>query len=131
MKKKILEIVLVILCIVGAFSAIYFPESNLSNEIADVQNEILKEIVVSDEIKSEVSDVKDATINNEEIETKEIIKGSIDEEESIIDEGALETDAVVEQENISYDGDITGNGLSLLGAYQGLTYYNQRRFKMG
>ena len=37
----------------------------------------------------------------------------------------LETDAVIEQENIEYNGDFTGKGKDLLGAYQGLTYYSQ------
>ena len=37
----------------------------------------------------------------------------------------IEQDAVVEQENISYDGTNTGKCTALLGACTGLTYYNQ------
>jgi hypothetical protein len=54
-----------------------------------------------------------------------VLSSTIEEEQDIVDEGALEADAIVEQENISYDGTNTGNGLSLLGSYQGLTYYSQ------
>ncbi len=129
MKKTVLTIILVILCIAGAFCAIYFPNSNINNTISEAQNividEIQNEVAVSDETKEIVNETIEATENNEDISTTEVIESSEEEEQEITDEGALETDAVVEQENISYNGDSTGNGLSLLGAYQGLTYYSQ------
>lgn len=129
MKKTILTILLVILCIAGAYCAIYFPNSNINNTITEAQNlvieEIQNEVAVSDETKEIANETIEATENKEDISTKEVIESSEEEEKEITDEGALETDAVVEQENISYDGDSTGNGLSLLGSYQGLTYYSQ------
>ena len=87
-------------------------------------NEV-KEVVISDEAKGTILDTKNATLDGEDISTKETIKGTEAEEKEVVDEGAIESDAVVEQENISYDGDNTGNGLNLLGTYQGLTYYSQ------
>ena len=124
-KKTILSIVLAILCVVGAFSAIYFPNSQINDVISETQNIILQEIVVSDEVQKNVNETIEATNKDEDISTTEVIESSIEEEQEVFDEGALETDAVVEQENISYNGDNSGKGLSLLGAYQGLTYYSQ------
>lgn len=129
MKKTILTILLILLCIAGAYCAIYFPDSNINNTISEAQNlvieEIQNEVAVSDETKDIANNTKEATENNEDISTTEIIKSSEEEEKEITDEGALENDAVIEQENISYNGVSTGNGLSLLGSYQGLTYYSQ------
>jgi len=129
MKKTILTILLILLCIAGAYCAIYFPNSQINNTIAEVQNviidEIQNEVVISEETQSIVNETIEATENNEDLSTTEVIESSEDEEQEITDEGALENDAVVEQENISYDGDNSEKGLSLLGSYQGLTYYSQ------
>ena len=128
MKKTVLTIILVILCIAGAFCAIYFPNSQINNTISEAQNividEIQNEVAVSDETKEIVNETIEATENNEDISTTEVIESS-EEEEQTLEEESLEIDAQVEQENISYDGDNSGKGLSLLGSYQGLTYYSQ------
>lgn len=128
-KKKILTGIVVILAVLGALASIYFPNSKINNVIDETKNELIKEIVVSEEIQSEVADTKNAVENGEQVETKEIAKSTIKEEEEVTDEGAdeslLEADALVEQENISYDGDNAGKGLNLLGKWQGLTYYSQ------
>jgi hypothetical protein len=135
-KKIILTVLACIVAVAGVICGIYWPESNINNTLSEVQNTITDEIqtldnennnevIVTEYIQGEVSDTKEATENGEDISTKEIIESSEDEEQNVVDEGALETDAVIEQENISYNGDSTGNGLSLLGAYQGLTYYSQ------
>lgn len=129
MKEKILTIIFVILCVIGAFCAIYFPNSDINNSISEAQNTVIEElkneVAVSDETQQIANETIEATKNDEDLSTTEIIESSEEEEAKITDEGALETDAVVEQENISYNGDTTGSGLSLLGSYQGLTYYSQ------
>lgn len=128
-KKNILLIILSVLCVLGAFSAIYFPNSKINNVIDEAKNEIIQEIVVSEKTKSEVADTKNAIENGQDIETTKIAKSTPIEEKEVTDEGAdeslLEKDALVEQENISYNGDNAGKGLNLLGKWQGLTYYSQ------
>lgn len=128
-KKRILTFLVAILAVLGALASIYFPNSKINNVIDETKNELIKEIVVSEEIQSEVADTKNAVENGGKVETKEIAKSTIKEEEEVTDEGAdessLEADALVEQENISYDGDNAGKGLNLLGKWQGLTYYSQ------
>ena len=128
-KKKILTGIVVILAVLGALASIYFPNSKINNVIDETKNELIKEIVVSEETQSEVADTKNAVENGGQVETKEVAVASIKEEEEVTDEGAdessLEADALVEQENISYDGDNAGKGLNLLGKWQGLTYYSQ------
>ena len=129
-KEKII-LIIVLLCsiVIGMLCAIYIPDSKMNNTIQQVQTEIIKEIIVSEEAQSEVADTKNAVENGGQVETKEIAKSTIKEEEEVTDEGAdeslLEADALVEQENISYDGDNAGKGLNLLGKWQGLTYYSQ------
>jgi len=129
-KKKIVIIVLFLVTVItGIICGIYLPNSNINKNIQQVQTELIKEIVVSEETQSEVADTKNAVENGGKVETKEIAKSTIKEEEEVTDEGAdeslLEADGLVEQENISYDGDNAGKGLDLLGKWQGLTYYSQ------
>lgn len=76
---------------------------------------------VIDEANRTISEVKDG----EDIATDETVNSNIKEEATVVDEGLLETDGTVEQENISYDGTNSGKGKSLLGKCTGLTYYNQ------
>lgn len=132
MRKKILIGIACIIAAFGCFFGIVYPNSDFNNTIGTVQNIVIDEIekidnevVITEEIQKEVNETVEATVKDEDISTTEIIESSEEEEKEVIDEGALETDAIVEQENISYDGANTGNGLSLLGAYQGLTYYSQ------
>ena len=136
MKKKILIALACIIAVAGVLCSIYLPNSEINNTIKDVQNIVTEQIEIEQEkekqniiITNETQEIVEETIekvdNGEDISTTEIIESSEEEEVDITDEGALETDAVIEQENISYNGDSTGDGLSLLGAYQGLTYYSQ------
>ena len=128
-KKTILTYVFVALAVLGALASIYFPNSKINDVIDETQNIIMQEIVVSEETKSEVADTKNAVENGGKVETTQIVKSSENEEKEVTDEGAdeslLEKDALVEQENIAYNGDNEGKGLDLLGKYQGLTYYSQ------
>lgn len=136
MKKKILIGLACILAVAGCLCGIFYPDSNINNTIGQVQNTVIDEIkaidetevIVSEYVKSEVSDTIDVTKNGGDVSTTEIIESDVEEEQEVTDEGVedmLEIDAQVEQENIAYNGTNTGNGLSLLGAYQGLTYYSQ------
>lgn len=126
-KKR--NIILVIATIIAAILAgLGFYNINKdadTNEIIDsVVNEIINEIIITRDTQKLVNETIEATKNEEDLSTTEIIE-STEEEEKNLEEENLEIDAQVEQENISYNGDNNGNGLSLLGAYQGLTYYNQ------
>ena len=115
----------IILFTVFVFSDDKDLQKNTIQEATDMAQDIAEEIIVTEETQKIVDETISATYDNKDLSTNEIIQSSEDEEQNVFDEGALETDAVVEQENISYDGDNTGNGLSLLGSYQGLTYYSQ------
>ena len=124
-KYKILAIIIFILCCLGLYFGFLQQEEvteSVINEVEDCIN--TTEVAVSDETQQIANETIEATKNDEDISTTEIIESS-EEEEQTLEEEALETDAVVEQENISYDGDSTGSELSLLGSYQGLTYYSQ------
>ena len=133
MKNKILIAIACLLAVLGVICGIYWPDSEINNTLDMAQNTIIEKIenieendvVVTDEMQADINETIKDVENGEDISTTEIVESSIEEEELITDEGALENDAIVEQENISYDGDNTGNGISLLGAYQGLTYYSQ------
>ena len=123
--KKVLTWLVVVLSVLGAFASIYIPNSKINDVIDETKNIVMQEIVVSEETKSEVADTKNAVENGGKVETTQIAKATIKEEEEVTDEGAdeslLESDALVEQENIAYNGDNAGKGLDLLGKWQGLT----------
>ena len=141
-KKSILSILaIIIVLITGLFtlSGCSPKEPTIDNSI---KNQVLQNIIannpeleehiveidkveITNEIKDAVKETIEATLNEEIVETTEIIESSPEEEKEIFDEGMLEIDGVVDQENISYNGDLEGNGLHLLGAYQGQTYYSQ------
>ena len=78
-----------------------------------------------------VEDTDEKVEQGEDVGTDEVIEGNIQEEQEINDEGLLETDGVVEQENISYDGTNTGKGTSLLSGAPKLTYYSQADSRWG
>ena len=131
MKKKILIILACIVAVIGILVGIFYPEYNdtvaevqesITNEINSIDEET--EVIVSEEAEEIVRDTIQATLEGEDLSTTEVIE-STEEEEDTLEEEETETDATVEQENISYDGDSTGSGLSLLGTYTGLTYYSQ------
>lgn len=119
---KILAIIVVILCCLGLYLG--FSKQEETAEVATDNTIETNEIIVTEETKELANETIEATQNSEDLSTTETIESSEIEEQNL-EEEALEPDAQVEQENISYDGTNTGNGLSLLGAYQGLTYYSQ------
>lgn len=131
MKKKILVVLIIILFSIMnvCIYKLYVKNIKMQNEIDELQrkisNKVEKEIIISEETKKLSDQTKEIVNRDEKLSTTEEIESSEQDEKNITDNEALETDAIVDQENISYEGDHTGEGLSLLCKYQGLTYYNQ------
>lgn len=127
-KNKIIAIVGSVLVAIGILLGVYVNYKNTgeidTEKVQEAINTVVKEVTVTEETQSIADETIKTTESGQDVSTTETIESDIAEEE-VVDEGAIEPDATVEQENISYDGDITGNGLNLLGAYQGLTYYSQ------
>ncbi|MFR5877076.1 MAG: SH3 domain-containing protein [Eubacterium sp.] len=134
MKKNIKSFIctlLSVLLIFGMFAgcsndtSVSAPEQTTQAETTADNNIGNNETVtISDEVQEMADDTKNAVESEQDIATDELAPVP-DNEADIVDEGAIEPDAQVEQENISYDGMNTGNGLSLLGKCTGLTYYSQ------
>ena len=128
-KNKIIAIIGSVLVAVGILIGVYANYQNTgeidTDKIQEAINTVVKEVTITEETKEIVLDTKNDTLDGEDISTTETIQSNEAEENEVVDEGAIEQDAKVDQENISYDGDITGNGQALLGAYQGPTYYSQ------
>ena len=74
---------------------------------------------------AEISNSVETVVDYVDNATKEIEETTEAEEQTLEVEQEVESDAVVEQENIAYNGSSTGNGLSMLGECTGLTYYSQ------
>lgn len=125
------SLISILVCIVLIFTAVVGCSTNTSSESdttsasAPEPTSEYNEVTVSNETKELVSDTVEEIEQGNDISTNEVIESSEEEEATVVDEGVLEADAQVEQENVSYDGTNAGDGLSLLGNYQGLTYYNQ------
>lgn len=130
MKNKLtLKIIYIIIAIIIIFFT-DLRDSKINKAVDGEQTKItedtkIADIVVSESTQEIINETIEATEGGEDISTIETIEGSEYEEQNITDEGVLESDAVIEQENISYNGDKSGEGVSLLGSYQGLTYYSQ------
>lgn len=128
-RNKIIAIIGSVLIAVGTLIGVYVNYQNTgeidTNKVQEAISTVVKEVTVTEETKEIVIDTKNATKDGEDVSTTETIESTEAEEQEVVDEGAIEPDAQKEQENISYDGDITGNGQALLGAYQGVTYYSQ------
>lgn len=99
-------------------------EENSAADTTNINVGSTEPVTISDEVQQLADDTKEAVASEQDIATDELAPVPDDEAE-IVDEGAIEPDAQVEQENISYDGTNTGNGKSLLGKCTGLTYYSQ------
>lgn len=124
MKRSIKSLLCLLICILllfagcSTYTGTPVMETTEPETVAETETQE-DEIIVSDEVESLAEDTSKAVEQGEDIATDEVIESGLDKEKE------LEPDAVVEQENISYNGTNTGNGLSLLGSYSGLTYYNQ------
>lgn len=125
--KKIVSLVIAILTAVSLLITVYIKYKETGEiDVNKVKETIttIKDVVISEDTKELAIQTKEATNKNRMLGTKKIIESSI-QEEQILEEEQLEIDAQVEQENISYDGGASGQGLNLLGKHQGLTYYSQ------
>ena len=137
MKKIIDRIICTLLSVLFIFSMF----AGCSNDVAvsvdettteqttravDTNNNVssVETVTISDEVQKIAADTKNAVASKQDIATDELAPVP-DNEADIVDEGAIEPDAQVEQENPSYDGTNTGKGNKLLGACSGLTYYSQ------
>lgn len=125
--KAVISTLLSVLLIFSVFAGCSYDseEMSITTEQTTV-TEKAEEITVSAETQELAEDTKKAVEENQDISTNEVIESSEDEEATVIDEGAIEPDAQVEYENYAWEGDAkAGEGVNLLGSYQGLTYYNQ------
>lgn len=117
MKRKIALIVLMIVtAIILIINCLYVKDDKVEKIVVDTSNKI-ENVILSEETIETAENTIEAVEKDEQLDTAKTITN--------IEETELETDAVVEQENISYNGDIKADGIKLLGAYQGLTYYSQ------
>lgn len=127
MKKlnKILSILLVVMFIfVGCTTpGIIEPTTEPTSEITTEIVEPTSDIIISKEVKDLAKDTKEEVENGEFKDSVEIPEADVLDEMTL--ENELEPDGTIEIENISWDGTNTGKGLSLLGKYQGITYYSQ------
>ncbi len=83
------------------------------------------EVTISADVKTEAEKTKNEVEDGVDVGTDETIIAKPIEENTVVDESLIEQDAVIKQEDISYDGTNTGKGKALLGDCTGLTYYNQ------
>ena len=142
MKKVHKALLSMLLCILFLFAGCAAPAINtetttVSPETTSVAAEETTlpdpnaEVTISDEVIDFFEDTDEKVEQGEDIGTDEVIEGDIKEEQEVNDEGLLETDGTVEQENISYDGTNTGKGTSLLSGAAKLTYYSQADSRWG
>jgi len=133
MKKKIALIILMIITtIILIINCLYVKDKKVEKIVTDTSNKV-ENIILSEETIVSAENTIEAVKKDEQLDTTKTII-NIEENEleqdatktiTNVEESELEQDAMVEQENISYNGDIKADGLKLLGAYQGLTYYSQ------
>ncbi len=117
MKKKIALIILMIITtIILIINCLYVKDKKVEKIVTDTSNKV-ENIILSEETIVSAENTIEAVKKDEQLDTTKTIIN--------IEENELEQDAMVDQENISYNGDIKADGLKLLGAYQGLTYYSQ------
>lgn len=117
MKKKIaLTILMIVTAIILIINCLYVKDNKVEKIVVETSNKI-ENVILSEETIVSAENTIEAVQKDEQLDTVKTITN--------IEENELEQDAVVEQENINYDGEIKPNGIKLLGAYQGLTYYSQ------
>lgn len=131
-KIAVFTLIFLIVCalLFGAFDIIKVnepePETSTTAQVEPTtESTTAADVYLSDEVMELASDTVEAVADGEDVASEEIIEAKEADEESLEVEAALEPDADIEQENISYDGAFTGKGAPLLGECQGLTYYSQ------
>lgn len=110
--KRTTSIFLTIIFIISVFAgctvtAPVTPQKTTTQQTTESES---KEITVPDEVAKEAVNTKSDTAAGVDLATNEKINATPQDENKIVDEGAIETDGTVEQENISYDGTNSGKG---------------------
>lgn len=124
--KAIMSVIMSLLLIVSIFCGCNdFDIEKTTKPTETTTQTIAPEVTLSNEVKAEAEKTKDEVEDGVDVGTDEPIIAKPKDESTVVDESLLEQDAVIEQENISYDGTNTGKGKALLGVCTGLTYYNQ------
>lgn len=123
-RNKVMHILLCAVIIVSMLAACSQP---VPTETQTMVNQTTKadEVTISPEVEKTADETKEIVAAGDDIATDNVIAQSQADESGVEIEQAIEADAVVEQENIPYDGTNTGKGKSLLGKCTGLTYYSQ------
>ncbi|MBO5349000.1 MAG: C39 family peptidase [Clostridia bacterium] len=103
------NIIISIVTLVLAIASVIF---NINYTNSDIEE-------ISKGVETVTNIIEETTSTTEIVEITELDEQTVEVEQQV------ESDAVVEQENISYNGADTGTGLSLLGECTGLTYYSQ------
>lgn len=115
---------IIAICLIVLFVNLFSDNKKSQEDVTKQAMNTIKDIIVSEETQDIAIETKKEVEKGKEVATTETIKSSIKEEQKL-EEEQLEPDAQVEQENISYNGDITGKGVKLLGKCTGKTYYSQ------
>lgn len=117
----LLSVLMISTIFVGCSSTVQVNETEAYSQSPEVEEttSLSEAVTLSSDVIEMASDTQADTDNGKDISSSEIIQSSEEKEKT------LEPDAKVEQENVAYNGTSSGNGLKLLGKYQGLTYYNQ------
>ena len=126
--KAIMSVIMSLLLVITIFCGCNdfdIEKTTKPKKTTTVEQTTEPEVTISADVKTEAVKTKDEVENGVDVGTDETIIAKAIEENTVVDESLIEQDAVVEQEDISYDGTNTGKGKALLGACTGLTYYNQ------
>lgn len=118
-KKSIIKVIYI--CI--AISIIINNKVELGNSSQKLNELQTTNVIISEKSKEMINDTINVVANGEDCSTNENYSNFNNQNE--FDEKKLESDAIINQENIAYNGDNFKNGEELLGEYQGLTYYSQ------
>lgn len=128
--RAILSTLLSVLLIFSVLAGCSYENDEMSittkQEIVTEEKTPVEQVTVSDEVVSMAEDTKKAVEQQQDLSSNQVIESSENEEATVVDEGALENDGTAEHGEYAWNGDAkAGEGVNLLGACQGLTYYNQ------
>ncbi|MBR1763652.1 MAG: SH3 domain-containing protein [Eubacterium sp.] len=133
-QKVIAALIAVLVIFSGGYVIVEYdnaPEKETTTVTTTEASTVIEEVTVSDELLEIVESVEEQIENDESVETNDVLVAPPSEEKQINDEGLLETDGVIEQENISYDGTNDKSGKNLLSGAPKLTYYSQADSRWG
>lgn len=126
--KAIMSVIMSLLLIISIFCGCNNSNIESTTKPTETTTKVQTteaEVTLSNDVKAEAEKTKDEVEDGVDVGTDKPIIANPKDESTVVDESLIEQDAVVEQENISYDGTNTGKGKALLGTCTGLTYYNQ------